>query len=91
MVFSEAKWLRAAKIPPVSPINRESCPSTTRARRMARVDLAADRRREPQSGLPLLCNGTSIASTAFSAAATAASSLPRTTIWLLKRPSLYEG
>ena len=38
-----------------------------------------------------LMNGTSIASTSAFAAATAAASLPRTTIWLLKRPSLNDG
>src|SRR5271168_1893070 len=38
-----------------------------------------------------LDSSATIASTARRAAATASSSLPRTTIWLLKRPSLNDG
>ena len=49
------------------------------------------KRARAQSGLPSLRIGASIASTAWRAAATASASLPRTTIWLLNRPSLNDG
>src|SRR5208283_3224666 len=50
-----------------------------------------ERDRSAQNGLPSLLSGASIVSTAARAAATASGSLPRTTIWLLNRPSLNDG
>jgi hypothetical protein len=84
---SSVRRVRRPSTTPAGTAPPRRCGGPRRRRRRERA------RRSPsaQSGLPSLRNATSIDSTALRAAATAPSSLPRTTIWLLKRPSLYDG